>query len=291
MGFIAKSATKKRTQPLSAPLNPALVNEGPWTTNGGIPAGGLVRSAVIAVDITGARSTSMRGRTTAVAAVVAPSSVSHLWVQMTGPREWSFVLGVKNVRGGISADWAVDLRIVDREIRVSTTHYLTHDDVLVHGDQHDALRNGLVRALSLGEQVDAGAEDALSTGSLTRPLSLGREAPAPTTVAFRFDTAHNPAECWQRLRLLGYRELPHDEQCGRWGLGLPANDNVDHVSLAIGPGSAVGDGRIGSEGKLDRRSAEAGLRSFIERTRFLLGRDDPDLRYDGPSEWSGGRLS
>lgn len=291
MGLLAKAATKKRIQPQTGALSPSLLSRGPWTTNGGVPAGGLVRSAVLALDITGARSTSIRGRTSALAMALAPSAGSQLWVEKIASQQWSFVLGINNGKGGIAADWSLTLRIADTGVEVATGHYLTEDGALVHGDLHDALRNELLGALALGERPEPDGEELLSSQSLARALTPAVAPPSPAEVDFQIHTALDIDQCWRQLALLGHRELGRNREGGTWGVGLPANDSVDQATLEVGTGVLGGRGRIGSDGTPARRVAEAGLGSFIERSLFLLGREDPSLRYVGPAEWAGGRAS
>ena len=289
MGLLAKAATKKRIQPQAEALSPSLLSHGPWATNGGVPVGGLVRSAVLALDITGARSTSIRGRTSSLAMAFAPSAGSQLWVTMVSAREWSFVLGIHNGQGGIAADWSLTLRITDSSAEVATGHYLTHDGALVHGDLHDALRAWLLSALAQGERPDPHNEEALSSQSLARTLTPAGAQPSAAQVDFQIHTRLDTDGCWRALSLMGHRELGRSEEAGSWGLGLPENDDMDRVTLEIKPGLVAGRGRIGSDGNLARRVAVAGLRSFIERALFLLGREDPGVQYVGPPEWAGGR--
>jgi hypothetical protein len=207
---------------------------------------------------------------------------------MWQPHEWSFTLGVNNGGNAIAADWAVQLRLTDSTAQVSTTHYLTKDDVLVHGEQHDVLRNEILRALSLGKMEDPECETELAHASLGRRQEFARPARAPVTVDFALRTKLEPQSAWARLNLVGHRLLQRDERQGVWGLGLPAYDDTDRVSIHVGPDRLTGRAVIASEPTLARRAAEAGLLSFIARARFLLGREDPDLHYEGPDEWATG---
>ena len=287
MGFLAKSATKKRIQPIAGPLNPALISSGPWTTNGGVPTGALIRSAVLAVDLTGARSNSLRGTTSKLAAPFV-GRASNLWVQMWQPREWNFILGINNGTGNIAADWSVKLQITDSAAQVSTPNYLTKDDVLVHGEQHDALRSELLRALSLGTIDDPGSETELGQASLGAPQEFASPTPAPAKIEFSLRTGLAPEAVWPHLNLVGHRLLERNEQHATWGLGLPSNDGIDRASLHVEPGLLKGSAVIGSEGAFGRRVAKAGLLAFVGRALFLLGREDPDVRYEGPEEWARG---
>jgi hypothetical protein len=290
MGFIAKSATKKRIAPLQGPLHPALVDDGQgrWITDFSVPIGVLIRSAVIALDLTGVKSSSLRGTTGRLASALM-ASASHLWVQMWTRHQWNFVLGVNNGRGGIAADWVVQLDIGATAAAISTSHYLTKDDVLVHGEQHDALRNELLRALSLGGMTDPEGETSLGQTSLGRTQAFAGPPPAAAKVEFSISTRLDPQAIWSHLNLLGHRQLRRTESDGTWALGLPESDSVDGVTLHISPGSLIGEAVIGSEREFARRVAVAGLNSFIGRARFLVGREDPDAQYEGPPEWATGR--
>jgi hypothetical protein len=65
-----------------------------------------------------------------------------------------FVLGINNGRDGETADWVVKLRIDGTTATVSISRWLIKDNVLVHGEHHDAVRNELLRALALGQSAE-----------------------------------------------------------------------------------------------------------------------------------------
>jgi hypothetical protein len=245
----------------------------------------------MALDITGIRSNSNRGRTSIfVDAIKAISGASNLWVQMTAPRQWAFLLGVNDGSGNVACDWTVTLGIDGGTVTVSTGKYLTSDDVLVNGDQHDALRGELLRALALGERQHPEVERAVSEESLTASHSFAAVID-PVTIDFQFATNLDPPAAWKHLERLGHRMLDRDEDRGTWALGLPSCDDADRVTLLVSAGGISGHACIESDGGLSRRVAQAGLLSFIGRALFVLRRDDPDVRYIGPSEWGGGRAS
>ncbi len=283
MGLLAKAATKKRVQPASGPVNGALAGT-PWLTNGGIPAGALIRSAVFALDLTGARSNSLRGRQHVLTTLVAPTYASHLWVETSDFRTWDFVLGVDNGREGIAADWAIRLTVT-KTATVATLRWLTNDGTLVHGAQHDALRQELLRALALGEQADRAGEEEISASSLKAALPFPAASPEPFSLSFSLVTALDEDTIRKRLTLLGYRGIDDSASGLRWGLGLPRHDQADHVTLTPGPGALAGRADVGSPGGPGRRLAARALRKFISRAAFLIGSADESVRYEGPEEW------
>lgn len=284
MGFVAKAATRKRVQPMSGPVNSALAGS-PWLTTGAIPTGALVRSAVFALDLTGARSSSLRGRQTALASLVAPTASSHLWVETDDFKSWDFVLGINNGRDGVAADWVVKLSINDATATVSTSRWLTKDDGLVHGEQHDAVRNELLRALALGQPTEPEGEADVSAASLKRSQPFREPAPAPAGFAFSIVTVLDEPTSRERLELSGYRILRRSPEAIRWGLGLPKNEATDYVEIRFHYGVLSAVAYVGSAHGGDRRIAARSLRQFIERALFLIRKKDQGATYKGPEDW------
>jgi hypothetical protein len=284
MGFIAKAATKKRVQPVEGALNEALRGT-PWLTTGGIPTGAIVRSVVLSLDLTGARSSSFRGRRPALAGLVAPTSASHLWVETNDFKGWDFILGGNDGRDGIAADWAVHLKIADATATVGTSRYHTSDDVLVHGEHHDALRDQLLLAVAQGKLNDANAEDDISTTSLRTPQSFSAPAPEPFDVSFTIATSLDTSSIQKQCRLTGYRVLSAAPDSVSWGLGLPKNQAADFVVLGLASGGLRGIAQVRSDGAAGRRIAAWSLRKFIKRTHFLIRKLDENASYDGPEEF------
>jgi hypothetical protein len=283
VGFIAKAATKKRVQPLSGPVNGALLGT-PWLTTGAIPTGALVRSAVFALDLTGARSSSFRGHRSALASLLAPTSSSHLWVETSDFRSWDFVLGADNGRESIAADWSVQLSVGAEGARVATRRYLTKDDVLVHGEHHDALRDELLRAIALGRASEDGSEADITAASLRAGVTFQTPAPAPLTATFSIVTALDEAAGRQRLRLMGHRVVEDSPAGLRWGLGPAKNQASDYVGITFGPGELRGSAEVSSWGSGDRRIAVHALRKFVSRALFLVHGADDQAAYKGPQE-------
>jgi hypothetical protein len=284
MGLIAKSATKKRVQPMSGPVNGALGGT-PWLTNGGIPAGALIRSAVLALDLTGTRSSSLRGRQHVLASLVVPAFASHLWVETNDFRTWEFVLGIDNGREAIAADWVIRLSVTPDTATVQTLRWLTKDDALVHGPQHDALRQELLRGLATGEQAEARGEDELGAASFKVALPFPAPPPEPGSVAFSLVTPLDEGTVRKRLALLGYRVLDDSPSGLRWGLGLPQYQEADHVAITFGAGALAGVASLGSLAGPGRRIAVQALRNFIDRALFLIRQADESVSYEGPGEW------
>jgi hypothetical protein len=219
MGLIAKAATKKRVQPMSGPVNDALVGS-PWLTKGAIPTGALIRSSVFALNLTGVYSSNIRGRQSALASLLTPTTSSHLWVETNDFKSWDFVLGINNGRDQIAADWMVRISIDNNTATVRTTRWLTKDGVLVHGSHHDALREELLRAVALGRQTDGGSEADVSATSLTIRQPFQSAAPGPIDLDFSITTALDETASRKLLDLIGYRVLDAPPAVIRWGLGL-----------------------------------------------------------------------
>jgi hypothetical protein len=282
VGLLAKSATKKRVQPAAGPLNPTLANlRQPWRTNAGIPVAALIRGIICSLDLTGARSSSVRGTTSVIGSFFATTSL--LWVRVIDAKQWRFTLGVPDVRGGIAADWTIDLTISGNHVEVATGHYLTRDDQLVHGEQHDALRMELLRAMSLGN-APARAETDISQRSLQMPINFSRNATDTSSVNFSIVTSIDRKVAEKRLARIGFRRL--DGSLTKWGVGLPSNEAVDYVSLIYSSGRLDFHGSTGSDGAAGRRIAEHGLRAFIARALFLIRLEDESAQYAGPSTWA-----
>jgi hypothetical protein len=284
MGFIAKAATKKRIQPVAGALNEALRGT-PWLTTGGISTGAIVRSVVLSLDLTGARSSSFRGRRPVLVGLVAPTSASHLWVETNDFKGWDFVLGGNDGRDGIATDWAVQLKIAEATATVGTSRYHTRDDVLVHGEHHDALRDQLLLAVALGKLNDADAEDDISTTALRTAQSFSTPAPDPFDVSFSIATKLDSASIHKQCGLLGYRVLSAAPDSVSWGLGLPGNQATDFVILGLASGELRGAAQVRSDGAGGRRIAAWSLQKFIKRMHFLIRKLDENASYDGPEEF------
>jgi hypothetical protein len=284
MGFVAKATTKKRVLPTSGPLNDALTGS-PWLTTGAIPVGALVRSAVFALDLTGARSSSVRGRQGALTSLLAPTASSHLWVETDDFKSWDFVLGMNNGRDEVAADWVVKLSISDATATVSTSRWLTRDDALVHGEHHDAVRNELLRALALGQSAEPAGEADVSAASLS--CSQRFREPAPPAVGFSFSlmTALDGPASREQLEYSGYRVLGRTRDDIRWGLGMPKNAATDYVEISFHPGVLSATAQVASARGSDRRIAACALRQFIDRALFLIRIKDQDATYKGPEDW------
>lgn len=284
MGFVAKAATKKRVQPMSGPVNSALGGS-PWLTTGAISAGALVRSAVFALDLTGARSSSLRGRQAVLASLVAPTASSKLWVETDDFKSWDLVLGINNGLDGVAADWVLKLRINDTTATVSTSKWLTKDDALVHGEHHDAVRSELLRALALGKPTEPEGEADVSAASLKYRQPFREPASAPLGFAFSIMTVLDESASRQRLELSGYRVLRKSPEAIRWGLGLPKNEATDYLEVRSHPGVLSAAAHVGSAQGGDRRIAAHALREFIKRALFLIRVKDHGATYEGPEEW------
>jgi hypothetical protein len=284
MGFLAKAATKKRIEPKSGPVNAALTGT-PWATTGAIPTGALIRSAVFALDLTGARSSSFRGRQSSLAALFTPTWSSHLWVETDNFKLWNFVLGIGSASGNIAADWEVKRSLSDTTATVGTGRYLTKDDVLQHGSHHDALRDELLRTVGLGQLTEADGEADMTTTSLKLIQPFEDVAPDPVDLKFTIVTMLDEATSRERLALSGFGVLDSSGEEIRWGLGLPKNWPADHVAIGFRPGELAGSAQVSSAGQIDRRVAAQALRSFVDRALFLVRVKDPGASYQGPEEW------
>ena len=256
VGILAKSATKKRTVATAGPLNAALI-KGPWVVNGGVLRAALIRSAVLAVDLVGARSSSNRGRTS----VFAPSYTSQFWVPMVALRHWrtsaSTTARVGSPRTGQSTS-----RSADDDVAVTTPTYLTKDGALMHGEQR-RVKIALLHALALGEQSPAKDEIELSAQSLTRVLTFDEAAPPAERLDFTLFTDADAAVCEEQLKILGLRKTAAGEGEIRLAIGLPTNDALDYVTLRIEPGRVAGHGEIGSDSEMSRRIAARGMGTCV----------------------------
>jgi hypothetical protein len=282
VGLLAKSATKKRVAPSSGPVNTSLSGT-PWLTTGAIPAGALVRSAVFALDLTGARSSQSRGRTSSFA----PTSASQLWVESFDFRTWRFILGVARVPEGIAADWLVELTINDdQSATVATTSWLTKDDELVHGAHHDALRTELLRALALGQMTDAGGEADVTATSLNLVQPFERPGPDAFELVCSYETSLAKSDARDRIRLMGHPVIKDATTGVRHGLGLPKYFKNDFVDLTLRPGVVALSARVSSDTATSRRMSSADLRAYVKRLHFLLKNKDENVQYQGPAEWS-----
>jgi hypothetical protein len=282
VGLLAKSATKKRVTPVTGPVNEALAGT-PWLTNGAIPAGALIRSAVLALDLTGARSTQSRGPTS----VFTPSAASHLWVESFDMKSWRFTLGACRVPTGIAVDWLVELTIDGTEsATLRTTNWLTKDDTLVHGDHHDALRTELLRSLALGQTTEASAEADLSASSLKLVQTFERPGPDALEVSCLFSTTLDETTLGDRLRLMGHRVVERTSSEVTYGLGLPKHHAADFAVAKLGSGGVEISGHVSSDTPMSRRMAAADLRALIARLQFLLKNKDENVSFSGPAEWA-----
>ena len=167
-----------------------------------------------------------------------------------------------------------------------TSQFRAADDVLMHADQHDALRADLLRAMSLGVQTDADAEDRVSALSLRNEQPFGQKPPAPCVVEFEFSSTLDESALRDRLGYLGHRVLETTATSIRWGLGLPSGQDADHVTITLADKTARGVAEVAGASATARRIAAADLRSFIARTMFLLKQADADVAYRGPREWT-----
>ena len=283
MGFIAKNATKKRTAPASGPLNPALGGT-PWLTTGAIPIGALVRSAVFALDITGARS---MGRTTRRVSAFTPTSASHLWVETSDFRTWNLILGVTQ-EGSVAADWSVRLETdtAGHTCAVRTTHWRTLDGALVNGDHHDLLRDELLRALALGRATEANGEAEVTATSLRQEQPFTSPPPDAFELAFSFNTALDEADARERLGLVGHPVTSGGGDSITWSLGLPANGASDFATARFQPGQVSVAARVSAAVPAHRRIAAADLKGLIMRMRVCLKSKDENVTYQGAPEWA-----
>lgn len=282
MGLLAKIATKKRVAPASGPLNESL-SGAPWTTTSAIPTGALVRSVVFSVAIAGVRSTNA-----AVAGAFIPTFQSHVWLESDDSKTWQVVLGIPSRQGAITADWVVKL-VLNTQVRtatVATTHYRTVDGALLHAEQHDQIRGELLRAMSLGVQADADAEERVTSLSLQTEQPFENEPPDPFEVNFGISTSLDERGLRDRLRLLGHRVRETTTDSIRWGLGLPSAQDTNEVTLTLGDRMLHGHGRVAAESGVARRIAAADLRSFIARALFLVKDSDGEATFRGPKEWA-----
>ena len=282
MGLIAKSATKKRVAPARGPINETLIGA-PWTTTGAIPTGALVRSALFSIPLGGVTSTnsSRMGALTL-------KTTAHAWLESTDFRTWQIILGVSSLQKTITADWLVKLLLDVKEqtATVVTTQYRTLEGALLHPELHDAVRRELLRAISLGSQTDAEAEERVTSVSLQADQPFGKEPPGPSEVRFEISTTLEEHVLRERLRLLGHRVRETGADSIRWGLGLPADQDANEVTITLGDKVLQGYGRVAGASDLARRVATTDLRSFISRALFLVKSVDAEAAFQGPSEWA-----
>jgi hypothetical protein len=276
-----ENATKKRTAPVSGPLNSALAGT-PWLTTGAIPIGALVRSAVFAVDIIGARSV---GRTGRRVSALTPTSASQFWVETSDFKTWALILGVTQ-EGSVVADWSVRLvtDTVGRTCTIRTTQWRRLDGALVNGDQHDLLRDDLLRALALGQVTEANGEAEMTTKSLGQEQPFAGPPPDAFDLAFAFTTALNEADTRNRLGLLGHPVIGGDADSVAWSLGLPANRESDFAAR-FRPGQISVTAHVSASVPAHRRIAAADLKALIMRMHVCLKSKDENVGYQGPSEW------
>ena len=280
MGWLAKSATKKRIQPLQGALSEALSAPEPWATNGAIAVAALVRSVLLALDLTGAKPSGL------TAALYLPTTTSTMWLSARGSRRWTATLGAGNGTGGVAADWSVDVLVEDRNVVVSTGGYLTRDDALVHGDLHDVLRDELLRSLALAQMPPGEAEEELTQTSLTVPVLFSDSPASPQDVTFAIAVAADPDQSQEILKKVGLRILDSSPTSITWALGLPENDRTDRATLDLTAGRLHGHASIGLSTALGQRVAACGLRTLILRAPFILQSLDRNVAYEGPSEWT-----
>ena len=287
VGILAKAATRKRVQPLKGPLNGVLTRSRPWLTNGSIPAGGLIRSAVLAHSTDSMASAVGRGRQSAL---LAPHGNTHLWVETGDFLKWNVIAGVPMMDDSIAVDWSVDLDLdtTAGTASVATTRWLTTDGALAHGEFHDSLRNELLRALALGREAEGSDESEVSAVSTSVPQPFEQAPPAPFEAAFSFTTALDEAAARDRLTHLGHRVLDPSGPGLRWGIGLPARQDASQVSevvLTFATGRLDARARVASESPTERRIAAQALHNLVLRAYRLLRGEDPSVRYHGPEEW------
>lgn len=280
MGFIAKSATKKRVAVASGPVNEALAGK-PWLTTGAIPTGALVRSSVFALDLTGVRSNSARGRSS----IFVPTYTAQLWVETSDFKKWVFILGVSNGAGGIAADWVVELLIKDdRSVSIGTSRWLTKDGALVHGEHHDALRTELLRAVGVGRLTEEAGEAELTTSSLRLAQRFEASARGPQQAMFSYSTTLGVDDIRDRLRLVGLRVTSASPDSITWGLGLPSHDGFDYACSTLSTGSVSVDANVGSQSPAARRMAHSELCYLAGRIRTCLRSMDATAEFHGPEE-------
>ena len=284
MGLLAKSATRKRTQPAAGTVNRALLRDKPWLTNGGIPTSGLVRSVALAHSLAGVTSAIGRGRQSAI---FAPRGNTSMWVETGDFTHWTVVVGAAMADGSIAADWTVELAIdtAAGTTAVATTQCLTIDGALAQGDFHDSLRNELLRTMALGRPTEEAGESATSSASLAIPQSFDEDPPEPFDLAFQLTTTLDEAAVREQLRLLGHRTLDATGPVLRWSLGIPANQDHDQVSITTAPGRLDARARVGSASPVERRIAAKALRNFVRRTYVVVSNRDESAQYHGPREW------
>lgn len=177
------------------------------------------------------------------------------------------------------------LKIGGAAAMVGTSRYHTSDDVLVHGEHHDALRDQLLRAVAQGKLNDADAEDDVSTTALRTAQSFPTPAPDPFDISFSIATKLDSASIHRQLGLLGYRVLSAAPDSLSWGLGLPKNQTANLAILGLAPGELRGAAQVRSDGAADRRIAAWSLQKFIRRTNLLIRKLDENASYDGPEEF------
>jgi hypothetical protein len=284
MGLLAKSATRKRIQPAGGTVNSALLRDKPWLTNGGIPASGLIRSAALAHGLAGVKSVVGRGHQSVL---FAPRGDTSMWVETGDFTHWTLVVGAAMADGSIAADWTVELAVDTGAgtTTVATTQWLTTDGALAQGDFHDSLRNELLRALALGRPTENGSESATSAASLAIPQAFEQDPPGPFALDFHLTTALDETAVREQLRLVGHRTLDTSGPLLRWSLGVPANQDRDHVSIATAPGRLDVRARVESARPTERRIAAQALRNFVRRAYVVISNRDDSAQYHGPREW------
>jgi hypothetical protein len=280
VGFIAKSATKKRVAVASGPVNEALAGS-PWLTTGAIPTGALIRSSVFALDLTGVRSNSARGRSS----IFVPTYTAQLWVETNDFKKWVFALGVSNGAGGIAADWVVELLIKeDRSVSVGTSRWLTKDGALVHGEHHDALRTELLRAVGVGRLTEEAGEAELTASSLRLAQRFEASAQGPQQARFSYSTTLDVAVIRERLQQAGLPVTSASRESITWGLGLPKHNSFDYACATLSAGLVSVEANVGSQSETARRMAHSDLRFLVARIRTCLRSKEATAEFHGPEE-------
>jgi hypothetical protein len=268
--------------PVVGPLNEAL-HGGPWLTTGAVPTGALVRSAAFGMSIDGLASTNA-----ASVGVFTPHFQANVWVRSSDFLDWDVMIGISTDKGDLTPDWHVEVAIDpdEKSVVVATPRARTLEDKLVHGKEHDRLRDDLLRALALAVPAPATAEAEVSAKSLQTEVPFRGPAPDPREVSFQISTSLGADAARERLNLLGHRVLENGTNAMRWGLGLPNASGCNQIAFEFRPGRLDGTASISDPSPVGRRFASTDLRSFIGRALFLIKASDDAAGYEGPEEWA-----
>src|ERR1035437_8417529 len=107
MGVIAKSKTSKRVAALEGPVSDSLALT-PWTADGLVSIGRLVRSAAMSVSLGDLTSSTVRGRQSVIASALTSSvntGASVTWIELVGSAVYRVSIGVPKTNDSAARDW------------------------------------------------------------------------------------------------------------------------------------------------------------------------------------------